>query len=1392
MTTEHRRGDAAPAERHRRDSEADTRALLVLAGELSAAATESEVARALVGRLAPLLGAVGGALGLVHDDELVIVDAGGVPEATLVANLRLPLSARAPITRAAATGEPVYAQTKEEFRRDFPDGAGLAEYAEGALAVPLVAGDRIVGAIGFPFDVPDRIHSDVVALALLAAALGGQALERAQLYDRERSLRTGLDRIARLPPRFAGRSSDEILSSLCREARMALDADTALLWRLDGSELTLEHCDPPDEMSIGLRVARGTIAALEQSLEHLAPSFTEVSADERESAAGASPLPAGKLALHLPVVSAGAAGGVLTLVFERELSSSRQEALVLARRLADHAQLALEHGAREHAQAAADRSALETRRLLDVTTALAAATTPELVGAAALEAAATTLGAAAGVLVRRDGDDLVVVATSGFTEDEVEAWQRFPATADVPIASAVQRSEIVVFESRDDLARAHPALAERTRHGAWLALPLTAGGQVHGALGLTFAQSRPFGDADLAYIASLARQAAQALDRTILFDEERRARERAERLASDLARLHAFAVSLGAATSTSEVGTLVCEQVKAMLGASACAVYVPNGTELMELLHGASDDEESDGKPYWPETLEIALHPLESLWLERDEDWVENDRYESLRAHGAPAAVLPLAVTGRPTGTLVAWFPEDSYPQESARRLLETMVRQATQPLDRLRLLESERQARLEAQISALRTRTLREVADLLNVAVTPADVAEVLVSVLQSPLAADGVEVFSIDEAEERAELLASSKPAGDRTIPLDALGLYGGRAGSEPAEPEGRTSISVPLPSGIRTPGAVRLTYDAPIVLDEESEAMIQAIARQAGPAIDRSRLYENELLARTRTELLQRLTAAFSVALTLDEVANTFVSDTFRALEADGLYLGAVDSEGRALRTLAWHGYPETVEDLLSSGLPAPGPTAATVASGTPSYYTRIEELWPDHPSFASAFDQLGQQRFAFLPVRSGSTTLGVALVTWSEPFRFDEDLRAFLEAVAAQCGLALDRAARYEAERSVAETLQRAVLPESIPIMEGARVAARYLPGTSALDVGGDWYDTLTLSDGRLGFVVGDVVGKGLRAAATMAQLRNGLRALMLDDADVARTMSKLNRLLEGMSETPFATVAFLAVEPSTAKTCLVSAGHLPPLVIAPDGSARYLEEGRNLPLGVDPELEYHAALADVDPGSFVVLYTDGLVERADESIDDGLARLASVTPPSPRDPELFADAILSQLLGDRPLADDIALLVIELTGTTARPLDITLPAERGSLDRMRAELADWLDDAHVPDAEAKDVLLAVWEAAANGIEHARDDETGTIGIVAAIVGGRVRVEVTDTGRWKDAVPRENRGLGLRMIRAVMTDVEITRTPVGTRVEMERSVSMRAAGDGGDDADAVDDS
>jgi anti-sigma regulatory factor (Ser/Thr protein kinase) len=363
----------------------------------------------------------------------------------------------------------------------------------------------------------------------------------------------------------------------------------------------------------------------------------------------------------------------------------------------------------------------------------------------------------------------------------------------------------------------------------------------------------------------------------------------------------------------------------------------------------------------------------------------------------------------------------------------------------------------------------------------------------------------------------------------------------------------------------------------------------------------------------------------------------------------------------------------------------------------------------------------------------------------------------------------------------------VLPRSIPVLEGVRIAARYLPGTTALDVGGDWFDTLMLPDGRLGFAVGDVVGKGVRAAATMAQLRNGMRALTLDESDPGRTMTKLNRLLEAITDAPFATVAFLVVDPNAHTASIVSAGHLPPLVIDPSGATRYVEEGRNLPLGVDADVPLEAGELVFEPGSFVVLYTDGLVERADRSIDDGLERLAAVDVPSDRDPETLADTILEQLLGGEALRDDVALLVLEIAGA-AVPLELSLPADTASLTRLRSAVSDWLTSERVPPDDARDILLAVWEAATNAVEHGHR-EGGTVTLHGAIVGDRVRIEIADEGRWQEPREREDRGLGLRVIRSLMTDVELEQSETGTRVVMERSVTRRTAGNGeSGDADA----
>ena len=1370
--------------------EAEVHVLGALAAELSAAATPDEVAHALVERLPPLLGAVGGALGLVQGDELVIVDPGGVRRATLPARLRIPLDALAPIVQAVRTGAPAFANSREEFEREFPDGARLAVYAHGALAVPLLSKERVVGSMGFPFDAAGCIDAQLVALAQLAAALGGQALERSQLYERELSLREGLDRIARLAPRFAGERTEAVMEAVCREALATFDGELAQLWALAGDEAVLVHQEPPDlDHPPGTRCPRRDVTGLEESLTRNAPIFAEVPPTEGPTDSDAPfRLVGGRRALQIPIVVGGDVGRMLRVIWSAEAPTDRPETLVLARRLADHAGLALEHAERRRAQEAASRSASETRRLLDITEALGAATTPELVGAAALEEAQTTLGASAGAFLRLSGDDLVLLASSGYTPQELAGWERFPRSARAPLVEAVTRNEVIVHCSPEELAVDFPEIAAVTRYGAWLSIPLSVGGLAIGAVGLSFVEGRTFRPADLEYVDSLARQAALALDRTLLLENEQRARVRAEQLAGDLSRLHAFATSLGSASSTSEIGALLCEQVKSVLGAGACAVYEPDGDDRFRLLHGSSAAKRAagstDADAPWPLFLDAVLNPSGSLWLASEDDWTASEAYAVLRTPDAQAvAVVPLAAGGQPIGILVAWFSSDTFPEESGTRLLETMVRQATQPLARVGLLESERQARLDAQTAVERTRTLYVVADRMSVAVTPGDVAEVLSSSLQSLLAADAVEVFKLDEGRRRAQLLASTGDGPEELVGLDELELTLPRD-DRPSDQAASLRSIYPLTSGLRTPGVVRISFDTPVVIDDESASMIQAITRQGGQALDRSLLYEDELLARTRTERLQALTAAFSSSLTLADVASVFVEDALVGLSAEGVFLGVTGSEERELRALAWRGYPdEAVDHLLAVSSTHDTPVLIAARKGGASYFETATQLEARYPELMAALQAIGHETFAFLPVSSGSGPLGVAIVSWRGRAELDDDAWSFLQALTTQCGLALDRAERYESERSVAETLQRSVLPRSIPVLEGVRVAARYLPGMSALDVGGDWFDTLTLPDGRLGFAVGDVVGKGVSAAATMAQLRNGMRALTLDESDPGRTMTKLNRLLDGITDAPFATVAYLTLDPKTQAATLVSAGHLPPLVIEPSGATRFLEEGRNLPLGVDAEVPLEGAPVQLQPGSLVILYTDGLVERVEHPIDDGLDRLAAVTVPADRDPEHLADAIIHELLDGERLRDDVALLVLELAPLPARPLELTLPAVSASLRPLRAEVAEWLEREHVLAVDARDILLAVWEAATNAVEHG-SRAGGTLRVSATIVGDRARIEVTDDGRWQEPRVRENRGLGLRVIRSLMTEVELDHSDGGTRVRMERSLSTQPAETGDD--------
>ena len=223
------------------------------------------------------------------------------------------------------------------------------------------------------------------------------------------------------------------------------------------------------------------------------------------------------------------------------------------------------------------------------------------------------------------------------------------------------------------------------------------------------------------------------------------------------------------------------------------------------------------------------------------------------------------------------------------------------------------------------------------------------------------------------------------------------------------------------------------------------------------------------------------------------------------------------------------------------------------------------------------------FAYLPLWAAGSAIGLAVLGWREPGSLAPVDRPFLEAIAGQCALALDRARRYETERDIAETLQRSVLPETFPSMEGVRVAARYLPGSTAVDVGGDWFDTLTLADGSLGFVVGDVVGKGVEAAATMAQLRNGMRALTLDRRTPGETVTKLNLLLASYTDVPFATLAYVTLDPRTLATTITLAGHPPPLVVDPEGDGPLPRRPRRAAAGGGSGGDVHRVAHDARAG-----------------------------------------------------------------------------------------------------------------------------------------------------------------------------------------------------------------
>lgn len=401
------------------------------------------------------------------------------------------------------------------------------------------------------------------------------------------------------------------------------------------------------------------------------------------------------------------------------------------------------------------------------------------------------------------------------------------------------------------------------------------------------------------------------------------------------------------------------------------------------------------------------------------------------------------------------------------------------------------------------------------------------------------------------------------------------------------------------------------------------------------------------------LQRVTAALSVALRISDIAACVIEEAQRGLGASGSGLSLVDETATRLRHQVLDGYHTDVKaQWVDVSLRTRSPGPEVLRTGRPLLLSGPDELLRRFPTEQmERFVTASQERaWARLPLATSGRPFGVLALGWLPERPWTDEERAFLRALADLSAQALERALSYERERGTALLLQRSLLPDRLPETPGVHVAGTYQPGSTGVEVGGDWYDAFPVAGDRLGLVLGDVRGKGAQAAIVMGQVRAGLRAYAALDPDPALVLSRLDLLVQGLDDLEeIATVAFAVLDPATGVLLHASAGHLPALVRAARGGTREVRGGRGLPLGV--RLDERCTAQDrLQPGEVLLLVSDGLVERRDRGLDEGLAALRVALASGPRsgtaaDVDRLGAHLVGLLLDGVP-EDDVTVLAVQ--------------------------------------------------------------------------------------------------------------------------------------------------
>ena len=1015
---------------------------------------------------------------------------------------------------------------------------------------------------------------------------------------------------------------------------------------------------------------------------------------------------------------------------------------------------------------------------------LAAAVSSAEVSHALAERAAAILDAQGAALGLLESDDVLVVDPIGIAARVHVPGRRVSLDQATLLSGAIREGRVVRADDRASLEREFPdsaALLPALVRSA-VAIPLRAAGKPIGVVEFLFDRPNAMDDELAALASTAAGLAEQALERARLYERERETNRALDRILQVAPRFH---------TGTAEeVTEAICREARSAFGADYGVLWrIRDG--VLELLRSDPPRKE------WPPGLRVPLQDfpglagaVASLGVSFVPDVLaeaRGDGLERVRQLGIHSSLRSPIVIGGSTELVlsVSWQTVVDEPDPTTIAIVRRFADQAGLALEQL----ERRRAEGREAARADETERLQEITAALSSAATPVDVGDTCLKHALQFVGAEAGFVVLTGSGGTSVQMISSVGYEDDALEAWSALGVDAdvpyarAIASGEPVWALTREEmdvftgapalgdagwVSVPLrtPAGIH--GALHVSLHEPRELSEGERRWLQSVVSQCALALERSQLYDEEQRLRKQSERLQRTTAALSNALTPHDVAEVVIAAALEGMDAVSAVLHEVVEARRLLRPLAATGV------ATDSGEP---PVEVSLDEDDALARVARRAGWwlepPDLPGSAVRRTRL------VVPLVSGRQSVGVLELGWAEPVVLDDDDYGFIRTLTSQGAQALDRARAFESERTIAETLQRSVLPAALPQVPGVQLAARYLPGTRGVDIGGDWFDAVELRDGALGLVVGDVVGKGVHAAANMGQLRNALRVISVERLKPPSALMRLDRLASDGLEPTFATAVYAMVDPGAGRLRLSSAGHPPPVVAYADGRVELLEDGRGLPLGTGLNPKYRQSVVELPAGSIVVLYTDGLVEQRGRSIDDGIDALVGAMREGPSDAEQLLEYVLDRLVQGADRADDIAILAARFLPVAPQPLDLEVASRERSLHLVRDAIRTWLEGTKLPRAESEEVLLAAWEVCANAIEHAEDALEDVVRIRASVDDSRVRIVIDDTGRFVPVAPRPNRGLGLRLTEELASDLEITTSERGTTVALEKALP---AGDG----------